>query len=515
MTNSALLALLGLVRGGPAMAAVDLGEGGPFSFETLVERARALAAEPFAPTPVIAPEAMATIDYDAYQKIRFKRDSILWQDGGAPYPVAFFHPGKFFAEPVPISIIENGVAKPIIHGRSLFEYDDAALRDKLPEEIGFAGFRALYPDRAQSDWVAFLGASYFRSAGPLDQYGLSARGIAIDTALPDKPEEFPRFTAFWLEKTAPDAGVLPVYALLDGPSCTGAYRIDCHLDDEDITTEVAARLFFRTAVERLGVAPLTSMFWFGEHNRRQSTDWRPEIHDSDGLALWTGGGERLWRPLNNPPSVQTSSFVDTSPKGFGLLQRDRAFENYQDDGVYYNHRPSVWVEPLNDWGQGAVQLIEMSTDDEIYDNIVAYWTPAEAITPGAALDLRYRLHWSTVEPYPPSVAKVVATRIGRSGIAGQTPRPIEGKKFVIDFEGGGINDLEQRYDVDCVVTASRGRIEKPYALKVLGTPRWRAFFDLRDVDESGDPVELRCFLRLKGKTLTETWIYQYIPFSYG
>ncbi|MCB1883310.1 MAG: glucan biosynthesis protein D [Geminicoccaceae bacterium] len=507
---------LGLLGPGGALAAdgVELGPAEPFSHEALIQRAKALAADPFKPTPVIAPEVMATIDYDAYQKIAFRPERTLWRNGQAPYPVAFFHPGKFFPEPVPIGVVEGGMARPVLHGRDLFDYGATGLDARLPEDIGFAGFRALYPDRAQSDWIAFLGASYFRSSGPLDQYGMSARGLAIDTAMPDRPEEFPRFVAFWLERTDPDSGVLPVHALLDGPSCAGAYRILCRRDPDVVTTEVEATLFFRRDVARLGAAPLTSMFWYAEHNRRQSTDWRPELHDTDGLALWTGTGERLWRPLSNPPSVRTSSFADKDPKGFGLLQRDRDFDHYQDDGVYYDRRPGVWVEPLEAWGEGAVQLVEIPTDDEIYDNIVAYWTPSTQPKGGESRTLRYRLHWCAEEPFPPSLARVVATRIGRAGIAGQTPRPTEGKKFVIDFEGGGIGDLEQRYDVACVVGTSRGRIDNPYALKVLGTNRWRGFFDLRDVDDAQEPVELRCFLRLDGKPLTETWVFQYLPFAF-
>jgi glucans biosynthesis protein len=255
------------------------------------------------------------------------------------------------------------------------------------------------------------------------------------------------------------------------------------------------------------------MFWFGENNRHLATDWRPEIHDTDGLAIWTGAGERIWRPLNNPPTVQTSSFEDSDPKGFGLLQRDRAFYHYEDDGVFYDRRPSVWVEPQGGWGRGAVQLVEIPTDDEIHDNIVAYWVPATPVTAGSRWSFAYRLHWLADEPYPPTaVARVRHTRLGRGGIPGQ-PRPAGARKFVIDFEGGPLEELKKLDPVKPVVNASRGRIDNAYALQIVGTRNWRAFFDL--YAEGPELVDLRCFLRLGERTLTETWLYQYIPFEYA
>jgi glucans biosynthesis protein len=257
------------------------------------------------------------------------------------------------------------------------------------------------------------------------------------------------------------------------------------------------------------------MFWYGENNRPRAADWRPEIHDSDGLALWTGAGERLWRVIENPPLVKTSSFVDFNPRGFGLSQRDRAFDNYQDDGAFYDRRPSVWVEPLGEWGEGAVQLVEIPTDDEIHDNIVAYWTPKEPVRAGASWTFDYRLYWGNDEPLLPPVARVRNTWKGRPGIAGLAASQVAalppGIKFVIDFAGGPLAGLEQRFDLEAVVSASRGRVDNAHVLKVVGTDRWRAAFDLYVDDATADnPVELRCYVRLGDKVLTETWLYQYI-----
>ena len=299
---------------------------------------------------------------------------------------------------------------------------------------------------------------------------------------------------------------------MDSPSVAGAYRFDW-TKDTGAVADIQAELFCRNQITRMGVAPLTSMFWFGENNRHLATDWRPEIHDTDGLAMWTGAGERIWRPLNNPPTVQTSSFADSDPKGFGLLQRDRAFYDYEDDGVFYDRRPSVWVEPQGGWGRGAVQLVEIPTDDEIHDNIVAYWVPATPVAAGSQWSFAYRLHWLADEPYPPTaVARVRHTRLGRGGIPGQ-PRPAGARKFVIDFEGGPLEALKKLDPVKPVVNASRGRIDNAYALQIVGTRNWRAFFDL--YAEGPEPVDLRLFLRLGERTLTETWLYQYIPFEYA
>ena len=248
----------------------------------------------------------------------------------------------------------SGKQRPILYGPDYFDYGGSGLDPKPLADLGFSGFRLMDGQNKPTDWLAFQGASYFRSSGQDGQYGASARGIAINTVGP-APEEFPRFCEFWLEENGP---VVTVYALLDGPSITGAYKFDA-MKDGAVVMNVHCELFFRADIARLGVAPLTSMYWYGENERPKAADWRPEIHDSDGLALWTGKGERIWRPLINPPQVQTNDFQDSAPKGFGLMQRDRDFANYQDDGAFYNRRPGIWVEPKGDWGAGAVELVEI------------------------------------------------------------------------------------------------------------------------------------------------------------
>jgi len=490
-------------------AGLVFGDAQSFDFDGLRAQAKALASKAYEPPVVRYGDVLERIDYDAYQQIRFIPGNALWaNDDAGPYPIQFFHLGRFFKAPVQLHVVKDGQAREILYSPSLFTFGKAEFAAQLPEDIGFAGFRVMDHD-SKTDWLAFLGAAYFRSSGQLDQYGLSTRGIAIDTGLPT-PEEFPRFTTFWFEPSAADPLAVVIYALMDGPSVAGAYRMECAKHD-GVVMQIEAALYARKDMTRMGVAPLTSMFWYSETNRRQARDWRPEIHDSDGLALWTGAGERIWRPLNDPPKLQVSWFVDKDPKGFGLLQRDRNFENYEDDGVFYDRRPSVWVEPLEGWGEGAVQLVEIPTDDEISDNIVAYWLPKTPVKAGSEWDFKYRLHWLADEPYPPQLGRVISTRVGRGGIPGQ-PRPKDKKKIVIDFAGGPLEDLKKNDPVQLIVEAARGTIDGDYTLQVVGTRHWRAFFDL--AVDGAEPVDIRAFLRYNDKPLTETWLFQFIPFDY-
>jgi periplasmic glucans biosynthesis protein len=503
--------LAGLVAAAavPAARAADapssLGPPKPFNFERLAALAKTLAARPYQPPVIREAGILDRIDYDAFQEIHFRRDQALWRDQPRAYPVELFHLGRFFKAPVRIYQVSGDQAREVLYTPSLFDFGKAEFARGLPMDLGFAGFRVMHPN-GTNDWLAFLGASYFRSSGELDQYGLSARAVAIDTAMP-VPEEFPRFTRFWIEQPVPGTERIVIFALLEGPSLAGAFRIEAG-EDHRVVLDIDAVLFTRKDIGRLGLAPLSSMFWYGKHNRTQGTDWRPELHDSDGLAIWTGTGERLWRPLNDPSATRVSAFADVNPRGFGLLQRDRSFADYQDDSVFYERRPSVWIEPLGHWGAGAVQLIELPTEDETNDNIVACWVPREPIRAGAEHRFGYRLHWLAEEPYPPVVGHVIATRTGVGGVPGQK-RPPGRRKFVIDFAGGTLAQFVRESGVEPVVTASAGRIVEPYALPIVGTGHWRCVFDLDS--EATDPIELRCYLRRAGNALTETWLYQYLP----
>jgi periplasmic glucans biosynthesis protein len=480
-------------------AALRFGPPTPFSFDMLKARARFMAARHFTsrPTP---DNSLDALDYDAMGQIRFRREAALWRDRAGFDAVEFFHESKYAHRPVSIYLVEDGHARPILYSEALFDILEAAA-GRLPSGLGFAGFRVMNPV-GEGDWMAYVGASYFRAASPFNQYGLSARAIAIDTAAPG-PEEFPAFTTFWLEHDG--AGDLVVSALLEGAAVVGAYRIVHRKVAAGLIQELEAALNFRGPVRRLGVAPLTSMFWYGQADRSTAIDWRPQIHDSDGLAIWTGAGERIWRPLANPPRVVTNAFTDRDPHGFGLMQRDRIFDDYQDDGVFYDRRPSAWVEPIGPWGAGSVQLVEIPTAAETDDNIVAFWTPAKPVGAGDAMTLRYRLHWCSEEPTAVGVAKVVATRVGVGGRPGRPPAPGV-RKFVVDFAGGRLPGLGTQSGVQAAVNVRPGQAMAVAAYPVVGTDRWRLMFDVAVA--AGNVVDLRAFLRLGAESLTETWIYQ-------
>ncbi len=481
----------------------------PFSPEWLQETARRLAQESYVPPTDARPSWLAAMDYDDYQALNnFRVDHSLWAGGELPFQVRFFHLGLYFHYPVSLYEVVNGIARPIAFSPDLFKYGPR-VKDRIPAQVGdlgFAGFRV----NSHTDWdrdvFSFLGASYFRAVGASKQYGLSARGLAIDTGM-ERPEEFPAFRRFWLERPTADAVALTLYALLDSPSITGAYRFVITPGDTTMM-QVETQLFPRRRIERLGIAPMTSMFQCGENDRRVADDYRPEIHDSDGLALWTGTGEWIWRPLIDPHYVRVNSFLDSNPRGFGLLQRDREFDHYQDDGAFYNKRPSLWVEPLGNWGKGLVQLIEIPTADETSDNIVAFWNPAQAIESGQELRFDYRLHWDAQPPVRPTVAEVVATRLGVGGMPGQ--KKVESmRKFVIDFQGGRLDQLPKNAKLEAVVIASRGEVREVAIRPILESDRWRCHFDL--VASGSEPVDLRCYLRDAEGALSETWLYQWSP----
>jgi glucans biosynthesis protein len=506
-TLAALLAALpSLAHGAPPPAAaggwpreVPLGPPQPFSFDRLKGMAGALAARPYRPRPRPLIDQVHAVDYDAFGQVIYRPSATLWTDGPPDQAVRFFPIGRASPKPVAMHVVSGGQARQIPYSPALFDMPADSPFRALGDAAGFGGFRVLNADRA-TDWVAFLGASYFRAADPFNQYGLSARGLAIDTAAP-RPEEFPDFTSFWIEHAR--NGALVVYALLEGPSVTGAYRIVHNRSRAGLVQEITAALRFRRPVERLGIAPLTSMYWYGQSDRTPDDDWRPQIHDSDGLAIWTGAGERIWRPLRNPARVSTHAFVDKSPRGFGLLQRNRRFADYQDDGVFYERRPSAWVEPLGDWGPGSVQLVEIPTRGETDDNIVAFWTPARPVRAGTRLELRYRLHWTDEEPHPVGVARVVATRAGQGGRPG-VPILSGRRKYVIDFAGGALSGLTDRGAAEAVVSATQGRPVDAVAYPVVGQGLWRLMFDLESAPAEAD---LRAYLRRGGEALTETWMY--------
>ena len=496
--------------GAQQQAASSAADAGGFSFADVRQQAVERAKRPFEEPIDDLPQTLRGLTYDQYRSIRFRPEESLWRDEGLPFQLQFFHRASLAYMSSPLdhivaNIIENGRVETVRYDQALFNFENLSIAN-LPSDLGFAGFRIHYPlnrPDVHDEVIVFLGASYFRALGQNQHYGLSARGLAIDTGL-SKPEEFPRFREFWLEKPAPQATEITVYALMESPSATGAYRFVIRPGKATVV-EVEAHVFMRADVEKIGFAPLTSMFFSGEGRSRFLDDFRPEVHDSDGLLIATGDGEWLWRPLVNPTALQVSSFSDVNPRGFGLLQRDRNFDHYQDLESLFEARPSVWIEPLGDWGKGVVQLVEIPSDADWNDNIVAFWSPDEPAKAGKAWRFAYRLSLVLDKPGLPPGGQTYATRIGRGGVGGEiTPGK---RKFVIDFVGDRLKELSADMPVEAVVTASSGQVDHQVVQRNHFIDGWRVFFELKP--EGAAPVELRCFLKLGEDILTETWSYQW------
>ena len=509
LAAGAALAVSGAGRAA-ASQAVSLGPARPFSFDLLKRQAKALARAPYAaPSQPPANDPLKDMAFDTFAQAVYRPDRELWRGVAGAQRVRLFPQGRYYAEPVAMHMVEGGQAREVIYSPDLFNMPANHPLRRL-ESAGFAGFR-LMSRGGQSDWLAYLGASYFRASDPYDQYGASARGLTINAG---GREEFPRFSAFWLEQNGGQG--MTVYALLESKSVTGAYRMDCRRIDGGAggaVQDIDCELHLRAPVELLGLAPLTGMFWYGENSGAFRGDWRPEVHDCDGLALWTGSGERIWRPLANPPRVVTNSYMDDGPKGFGLIQRDRNFENYQDDSLFYDRRPSLWVEPLGHWGRGAVNLVQLPTQSEQDDNVVAFWTPAAPAAGGQTISASYRLHWGLDAPADGDQGRIVATRVGLGGMGGldldRRHTLPGGRKFAIDVEGRALEPLTRDSGAQVEVTASRGRISGVEAFPVTGAKRWRMMFDLSGLD--GQPADLRAYLKIGDRALSETWIYQAFP----
>ena len=516
MSASALAAVLGLgmrVNGiSPAVAEPASDATAAFTGDLVKNLARDLAQSDFDSPSLTLPKAFSQLSYDQFRDVRFRTDQAIWRGDAIDFELQLLPMGWLYTTPVEIWLVDGGMARRLKADGNLFSIGPL-IKDADPAApYGFSGFRVHGPINRPDyfdEYVVFQGASYFRAVGRGHLYGLSARGLAVNTARPGG-EEFPLFRAFWVEKPAPGERAITVHALLDSESVTGAYRFKAE-PGEATVIDVEATIFPRRPLKHVGLGPLTSMYLHGPGHHRIDDDFRPAVHDSDGLAILNGNNECIWRPLTNPRTLQTSAFLDKNVKGFGLCQRARSFHSFEDLEARYEKRPTVWIEPKGTWGAGYVELIEIPTGEEIHDNIVAYWVPKAPVKTGDELRYAYKLYWGNDEPNPPvNIGRVVATYTGAGGVPGaRRQEDLIKRKFVIDFVGGPLAAMEQRFDVTPVISHSHGRVDNAYVIKVVGTDRWRALFDL--ATEGDQPVDLRCYLRLGDETLSETWLYQWIP----
>ncbi|NNK77387.1 MAG: glucan biosynthesis protein G [Litoreibacter sp.] len=475
------------------------GEDRPFSKDWLRAEAARRAKSPYSPMPQV-PQSWRDLSYDQYKSIWFNSQKGLWTGEARPFQVDFFHPGLYFPRPVEISIVEGGRARVLGFDLSLFDKTDKFPDLPVDDTMGYSGFRLRSELRKAGifeEFAVFQGASYFRAIGTGQSYGLSARGLTLSTGEADG-EEFPDFTHFWMEAPEPGDKTMRVHALLDSPSVTGAYHFEI-TPGAATRMQVTATLFPRVELGHVGIAPLTSMFLFDETNRSRFDDFRPAVHDSDGLLIWNGAGELLWRPLANPARLQVSSFVDEGPRGFGLMQRTRRAEDFADLEAHYHKRPSLWITPGENWGKGSVTLVEIPSDREIYDNMVAYWRPREPLPAGTAHEMSYEMAWGGEPPRPRDVAGVLNTRMGKGFDQ-------EKNVVTIDFDDhpAFAEDLE---GITRFVSVNRGTVSKPILQRNPGTGGVRLAFSF-DPGEA-PAVEMRAQLTRDGRSLTEVWLYRW------
>jgi len=515
LRNKMKIALPALAFVGALAAAAP---AGAFSLDDVTARARALADKPYAPPASNLPPVFAQMQFADYIKIQPRLDAVEWKDQGTPYRLGFYHQGMHFSTPVKISEIVGKGVQEIRYEPSRFDFGDLKLDKAATNKLGYAGFRVLYPlNRADKldEVMSVLGASYFRVIGKGQVYGLSARGLAIDTGLP-VAEEFPAFREFWIERPTGQGKVLVFYALMDSKRATGAYRFEL-IPGEDSVLKVQARVFMRGPVTKLGIAPLTSMFLFGPNQMRDANNFRPALHDSNGLSIHTGDGEWLWRPLNNPKHLAISTFQVNNPRGFGLMQRGREFSAFEDLKDRYDLRPSAWIEPQGDWGKGHVELVEIPTPDETNDNIVAFWTPDQLPPKGQPIKADYTMHWTLDErgAFSKDLAWVKQTLRSAGEITqANLIRHLDGSLgFVIDFEGGALASLP----ADAPVRASFSVSDNAEVIENILQPNpvtrgYRVTLRIK-VKDPKKVVEMREALVAGDKALSETWSYQLPPDS--
>src|ERR1700710_1902901 len=469
----------------------------PVTFDRGVVRqiARDLASKPYKAPDNKLPDALKNLDYDHYRAIRFLPEQALWRGEKLPFEAQFFHRGFFYAGRVDIYEVVDGKANKIAYRPDQFSFGDTP-PPKPDIDLGFAGFRLHAPINKpdyNDEVCVFLGASYFRAVAKGELYGLSARGLSINTG-EAKGEEFPSFKAFWIEKPAANAKSIVVHALLDSESAAAAYRFTIRPGDTTVF-DVEMAIYPRADLDHAGLAPMTSMFFFGPNDRIDVDDFRPSVHDSDGFAIFNGRGEELWRPLSNPKDLQISTFSDLNPRGFGLMQREKDFREYQDLESNFERRPSLWGEPIGDWGEGSVQLIEIPTKEEVHDNVAGYWRPKSVLQAKGEYTYTYRLHWGPDVPKSTSLARFLRTAIGARGE--------DAKIFVLDGVGEKLKSADAQ-TIRGEVTAGKAEIRNVVTQPNPATGGWRLSFELSVKDKV--PTELRASLTQGKDPLSEVWV---------
>jgi glucans biosynthesis protein len=189
-----------------------------------------------------------------------------------------------------------------------------------------------------------------------------------------------------------------------------------------------------------------------------------------------------------------------------LLQRDRDFASYQDLFNPYHRVPSVWVEPKGNWGDGEMHLVELSTQKEAADNIVAFWDPA--VKPQSLQPFRfaYRLHWTRENDRQLSENRVISTRIGAD-----TSNP-RWRQIAIDFSGSKLDTIPEKAPPHAIATCSENAaIVDNQVFRNPIEKNWRVILKLEPKPNNKDPVDIRCTLKNGKEVVSETWTYLWSP----
>jgi glucans biosynthesis protein len=469
-----------------------------FSFDTLLDDAKRRAQKPYSPQKSTLPAGLDKLSPEQYRSIHSNPDAGIWRNDQVPFRLELLRAAyNLQSVAVTVSTVENGLAQDLTATPAMFQMSPSLpqLGNKL--SLPLSGFRVRSQINSKKVWDEFLvfqGATYFRAVAQHLLYGLSARGLAINTAEP-AGEEFPAFTHFWVERPGPRSNSIVIYALLESESASGAYRFTVQPGVQTVM-DVDMTVFPRAEMRVVGIAPLTSMFLFDETNRGRLDDYRPEVHDSDGLMISSSTGEQIFRQLANPLKLQVSTFTTQPPKGFGLVQRSRQQSDFEDFENQYERRPSAWVEPKGDWGPGGVELVEIPSGRESNDNIVAFWRPARGLTPSQPGHFEYRIIWLPEPELPKGLGKVLATRSGAS---------IDGKRrvFILDFVGAGEKIDGLRLDL----AQSTGKLSNATLKSNASVHGLRASFEIDPGD--AEIIELRLRVVRGDKPVTETWLYRW------
>ena len=472
----------------------------PFDSDRLLAMARALAKKPHKPVAADLAAPFSNMPYDDYVTIRRKPDGLVWNGEGLGFVIEPLHRGFLFGAPMQINLVENGLAQRLAYDEAKYDFGKVSPPGGVAD-IGFSGFRVLLPGEGDSlaETAIFQGASFYRAQARNQNFGIMARALSVRTADP-RGEEFPVIRAVWIERPNLAAGVLVIHALIDSESIAGAYRFTLRPGEATIV-DTECTLFARTEVDHFGLGGMTATYLFGPIDRRRSEDLRPGVYEVNGLQMLNGKGEWIWRPVANRETLQTSSFLDNNPRGFGLLQRDRDYARFADDDQHWERRPSLWIEPIGDWGEGMVQLLEIPSDSEINDNIIAYWKPKNVLAAGSETAFAYRQFWCWAPPESSNLAAASESRGGRA--------PGKRRRFVVNFTGDILADPQKAAEIKPRLTAAPGTIASMRTFMSRDGKTMRVMFDIDLTSENY--CEIRLALENQGKPLSETWLYRWTP----